>query len=109
MSTDNPSSALPIEGIPEGFKVGGFAPYSRHIGPLMYKRIKHEDGSATGYVGVMLEAHHIGGNNRGHGGLLLTLLDEAMGMNAAMARNKNRSSPYPCKPASSPRPRWGNS
>lgn len=72
--------------IPDGFKEGK-GPYSRHIGPLVYKREVDDNGRHHGTVGVMLKAHHIGGNNRGHGGLLLTLLDEAMGMNAAMYRD----------------------
>lgn len=83
MSDVNPPLS---EDIPEGFKEGK-GPYSRHIGPLLYKREFAEDGSRIGWVGVMLQEHHIGGNNRGHGGLLLTLLDEAMGMNAAMHRD----------------------
>lgn len=80
MTTPNPD-------IPEGFKEGK-GPYSRLIGPLVYKRDEiAADGSRIGWVGVMLKDHHIGGNNRGHGGLLLTLLDEAMGMNAAINRD----------------------
>lgn len=72
--------------IPEGFREGK-GPYSRHIGPLVYKREQAADGTFLGTVGVLLKDIHIGGNNRGHGGLLLTLLDEAMGMNAAINRD----------------------
>lgn len=80
MSDPNPD-------IPEGFKAGK-GPYSQLIGPLVYKRDEiGPDGSRIGWVGVMLKDHHIGGNNRGHGGLLLTILDEAMGMNAAINRD----------------------
>lgn len=78
MTTDND--------IPEGYKEGK-GPYSRHIGPLLYKRELDENGTPAGWVGVMLKEHHIGGNNRGHGGLLLTLLDEAMGMSATIYRD----------------------
>lgn len=74
--------------IPEGFRPPKRnAPFGQHAGPFVYKRTQHEDGRMTGEVGVFLEPHHVGGNNRGHGGLLLTILDEAMGMNAALARN----------------------
>ncbi|RLT99874.1 MAG: PaaI family thioesterase [Ketobacter sp.] len=73
--------------IPEGFDGGGFAPYSDHCGPIRYKRETLEDGSIRGWAGVMLQEHHIGGNNRGHGGLLMTILDEALGMNACISRN----------------------
>lgn len=82
MSTPN----TPIDDIPEGFNPGK-GPYSQHIGPLVYKRETDVNGKRTGWVGVLLKDHHIGGNNRGHGGLLLTLLDEAMGMNAALHRD----------------------
>lgn len=74
--------------IPPGFEDVGFGPYSRLIGPILYKRELREDGPPIGWVGIPLEERHIGGNQRGHGGLLLTILDEAMGMNAALARNE---------------------
>ncbi len=73
--------------IPEGFDRSGFAPYSDHCGPILYKRETLADGSLRGWAGVMLQDHHIGGNNRGHGGLLMTILDEALGMNACISRN----------------------
>lgn len=73
--------------IPEGFDSSGFAAYSDHCGPILYKREQLEDGSIRGWAGVLLQEHHIGGNNRGHGGLLMTLLDEALGMNACISRN----------------------
>lgn len=73
--------------IPEGFKEGK-GPYSRHIGPLLYKREEKADGTVQGWVGLLLQAHHIGGNERGHGGLLLTILDEALGVNAAWHRDR---------------------
>lgn len=74
--------------IPEGFEDVGYGPFSRLIGPIYYKRESRGDGPPIGWVGIALEDRHIGGNQRGHGGLLLTLLDEAMGMNAALARNE---------------------
>ncbi|PIE40754.1 MAG: hypothetical protein CSA49_06935 [Gammaproteobacteria bacterium] len=74
--------------IPEGFVERRYAPFSTHIGPFYYKKESLEDGSFKGWVGVPFQQHHIGGNNRGHGGLLLTLLDEAMGMNASYAKGK---------------------
>ena len=72
--------------IPEGFVTGTIGPYSSLIGPLMYKRYTDDQGRPRGEVGLLLEARHIGGNGRGHGGLLLTLLDEAMGMNAYLQK-----------------------
>ncbi|HVK99697.1 MAG TPA: PaaI family thioesterase [Dongiaceae bacterium] len=76
--TDSYSSDL----IPEGFVPNNEGPYSNLIGPLLYKIEMGTDGHNKGTVGLLLKDHHVGGNNRGHGGLLLTLLDEAMGMNA---------------------------
>ena len=73
--------------IPAGFDSSGFAPYSDHCGPIRYKRETLEDGSIRGWAGVLLQDHHIGGNNRGHGGLLMTILDEALGMNACISRD----------------------
>lgn len=73
--------------IPEGFVDTGFSPYSKRIGPILYNKVDNDDGTATGHVGIALDDSHIGGNNRGHGGILLTLLDEAMGMNAAIAND----------------------
>jgi len=73
--------------IPEGYKEAK-GPYARHIGPLLYKKETRADGSVQGWVGVLLQPHHIGGNERGHGGLLLTLLDEALGMNAVWHRDR---------------------
>lgn len=72
--------------IPEGFVEGRYAPFSSHIGPFHYKKEKNENGSISGWVGLPFQDHHIGGNQRGHGGLLLTMLDEAMGMTAAYAK-----------------------
>lgn len=70
--------------IPEGFVKGQFTPFSTHIGPLYYKHEVNEQGINVGWVGLPFSDIHIGGNNRGHGGVLLTLLDEALGMNAAI-------------------------
>lgn len=76
-----------MSNIPEGFTQSGFAPYSEHCGPILYKRDTDTNGNPVGWAGVLLQPHHIGGNNRGHGGLLMTLLDEALGMNACLHRN----------------------
>ncbi|CBL43751.1 thioesterase superfamily protein [gamma proteobacterium HdN1] len=90
MTNDTSASGSSIEltpssertaSIPDGFTVGK-GPYSQRIGPLVYRREQAADGLWTGWVGVMMEDHHIGANQRGHGGLMLTLLDEAMGLNA---------------------------
>lgn len=70
--------------VPEGFIADGPSPYSNHIGPFYYKR--EEKGPS--WVGIPLQDHHVGGNNRAHGGLLLTILDEAMGINAAFYRDR---------------------
>ncbi len=74
------------ESVPEGFAAGTLGPYSNLIGPLMYKHYIDEQGRKRGEVGLLLEERHIGGNGRGHGGLLLTLLDEAMGMTAYLQK-----------------------
>ncbi|OUS23969.1 hypothetical protein A9Q99_25790 [Gammaproteobacteria bacterium 45_16_T64] len=73
--------------IPEGFDEGGYAPFSKHIGPLSYKKAKDNNGNVQGSAGLVMTETHIGGNNRGHGGLMLTLLDEAMGMTAALQKD----------------------
>lgn len=75
------------ESVPEGFEPNTIGPYSNLIGPLLYRRYTDEQGRQRGEVGLLLEPRHIGGNNRGHGGLLLTMLDEAMGMNAYLQRD----------------------
>ena len=73
--------------IPEGFDTTGIAPYSDLCGPLLYKYEQNPEGKTVGSVGLLLEAKHIGGNHRAHGGLLMTLLDEALGMNACLYRD----------------------
>ncbi|MCG8314541.1 MAG: PaaI family thioesterase [Pseudomonadales bacterium] len=73
--------------IPEGFEKGSIAPFSNHIGPFYYKRAVSETGIQYGEVGIPLTDVHIGGNNRGHGGVLLTIFDEVMGMNAVLYRD----------------------
>jgi len=72
--------------IPEGFTESGYAPFSTHIGPFVYKKETDSEGNVEGSVGVVMTDTHIGGNNRGHGGLMLTILDEAMGMTAALQK-----------------------
>lgn len=72
--------------IPEGFETRTLGPYSTLIGPLMYRNRTDEQGRPCCDVGLVLEDRHIGGNNRGHGGLMLTLLDETMGMTAFLQR-----------------------
>lgn len=74
--------------IPEGFQTYTLGPYSTLIGPLMYRHRTDEKNRACCDVGLVLEERHIGGNNRGHGGLMLTLLDETMGMTAFLQRDK---------------------
>lgn len=73
--------------IPEGFVEGRFTNFSTHVGPLHYKR-DVVNGINVGWVGMPFTDIHVGGNNRGHGGVLLTLLDEAMGMNASIYKGE---------------------
>ena len=73
--------------IPRGFDTTGIAPYSDLCGPLLYKYEKNTEGKTIGSVGLVLGAKHVGGNDRAHGGLLMTLLDEALGMNACLHRD----------------------
>ncbi len=73
--------------IPDGFVEGRFTNFSTHIGPLHYKR-DLVDGITIGWVGMPFTDVHVGGNNRGHGGVLLTLLDEALGMNASLYKGE---------------------
>ncbi len=76
------------ETVPEGFVANNIGPYSSLIGPLMYRHYIDAQGRNRGEVGLLLEQRHIGGNGRGHGGLLLTLLDEAMGMDAYLQKDR---------------------
>lgn len=69
--------------IPEGFEKGTYSAFSQHIGPLYYKAETNAEGELLGLVGVPLDERHCGVKGRGHGGVLLTVLDEAMGMSAA--------------------------
>ena len=73
--------------IPDDFNLPGFAPFSALIGPVKYKTSTDENGKLQGSGGLIVKESHIGGNNRGHGGVMLTLLDEAMGMTAALQNN----------------------
>ena len=82
------SDNIPPDSIPEGFIANTLGPYSSLIGPLLYRRFTDEQGRKRGEVGLLLEPRHIGGNNRGHGGLLMTLLDESMGMNAYLQKDR---------------------
>lgn len=74
-------------GIPDGFDISGIGPYSDHCGPLYYRHEKDAEGKTIGSVGLLLQPYHVGGNDRAHGGLLMTLLDEALGMNASLHRD----------------------
>lgn len=69
--------------IPEGFKEGRYSSFSNHVGPFYYKTDVLDNGDVRGWAGLLLDERHCGVKGRGHGGLLLTILDEAMGMAAA--------------------------
>lgn len=60
--------------------------FSSHIGPLF---IPEDQGPESEIVklGLMLEEPHTGGKGRGHGGVTMALLDEAMGRAASEASN----------------------
>lgn len=69
--------------IPEGYEKGLYSPFATHIGPFYYKTETLPNGDKSGWVGIPLDDRHSGVKGRGHGGVLLTILDEAMGMAAA--------------------------
>ena len=58
--------------------------FSRHMG-IFY--VPEDQSSESEYVkvGMLLEEPHTGGSGRGHGGVTMTLLDEAMGRAASEA------------------------
>ncbi|MFT5607630.1 MAG: hypothetical protein ACI9PZ_001435 [Parvicella sp.] len=58
--------------------------FSLHLGP-MYVPADQTYESKTVRLGLLLEEPHTGGPSRGHGGVTMTLLDEAMGRAASEA------------------------
>ena len=78
MSQSSPQSRTEI---PEHFDALGFRPqFSNFIGPFYVSRNQN-----IFQTGVKLVKHHGGGPNRGHGGVSMTVLDEAMGRAASHA------------------------
>lgn len=58
--------------------------FSQHLG-TMYVPVDQKPGAPTVKLGLILQEIHGGGPGRGHGGITLTLLDEAMGRAASEA------------------------
>ena len=60
--------------------------FSSHLGPI-YIPADQTPESKIVKLGLVLEQPHTGGPKRGHGGVTMTLLDEAMGRAASEASN----------------------
>ena len=61
--------------------------FSKRLGTF-YMPAEQKKGDSAIYLGMVLEACHEGGPERGHGGVALALLDEAMGRAAAWSTDK---------------------
>lgn len=68
--------------MPEGFAVCNHTPFETHIGPFFERWDVEADGRRRFTLAVMIEQRHLGFPERSHGGLILTLMDEAMGKGA---------------------------
>jgi acyl-coenzyme A thioesterase PaaI-like protein len=69
--------------MPPHFKpVKGQSIYSEHLGPIHVPDEAHCDQDFFQF-GITLEERHTGGRGRGHGGVTMTFLDEAMGRAAS--------------------------
>jgi hypothetical protein len=79
------------------------SPFSETVGPFFYR--KEPDGSFV--VGMRVLPKHANGRGRPHGGLLLTLLDIALGYRAAFSQEPPAAlTTATCPPILSARPRW---
>lgn len=53
--------------------------FGRRAGPFYCKRAPNEAGKEMLWFGLVIEERHTNGHRRGHGGLVMTLADEALG------------------------------
>jgi len=65
--------------------------FGRHAGPFYCKRAPNPNGDEALWFGVVIEEHHTNGHRRGHGGLIMTLADEALGAAAWEAADDHPS------------------
>ena len=75
--------------VPEGFvPIPHQSRFSRHLGTIFMPEGTTDDSVAAEnlvIIGFLLKEPHTGGPGRGHGGVTMTLLDEAMGRAASIA------------------------
>lgn len=74
------------EEIPAGFApTKAFSGCGKLLGPYYLFQGKSVDADGITHLGLLLDERHGGGPGRGHGGVTMTLLDEAMGRSASVA------------------------
>lgn len=84
--TDSARRLIPAEFAPSRSHSG----FANHLGPYYAARVEHSDGSHTYKLGLQIDHRHAGRDKGsfGHGGMLLALLDEAMGREASQRLGK---------------------
>ncbi|MDH3336237.1 MAG: PaaI family thioesterase [Gammaproteobacteria bacterium] len=77
--------------IPPGFEQHQrHSGFGRHIGPYHLADVENDEGIIEHWTGLKIDDRHGGrsGGEYGHGGILMTLLDEAMGRMASRSLGK---------------------
>jgi len=88
MNSEN-SSEEQRQVIPAGYAViPAHSGLGKHLGPFYIKNKETVGDDGVTRLGVKIEDQHGGGPGRGHGGMTMSLLDEAMGRSASLAMEK---------------------
>lgn len=72
--------------IPDGFERVTRSAFANHVGPYYQARLVDADGPRL-WIGLQVDERHGGSPGRGHGGVLLWMLDEIMGSAVSLARD----------------------
>lgn len=72
--------------IPDSFEQVTRSGFANHIGPYYVARLDEPEGQRL-WIGLTVDERHGGGPGRGHGGVLLWMLDEIMGSAVSEARD----------------------
>jgi len=85
MDDPNPPLGPPLDP-PVGFEpLFRTSPFLETVGPFFYRKVQDGDQDGSFVVGLRVLPKHANGRGAAHGGLLMTLLDIALGYRASLS------------------------
>ena len=83
------TASVDRKAVPDEFELTtAHSHFSKHLGPYHVAELLGEDGTSVYWIALKVDERHGGRGQFGHGGMLMALLDEAMGHAASRKAGK---------------------